>query len=100
MPPPGCRLLPSSPALPLPALRARSSVRLGLPLCQRRRRRGVAAMASGDARVAQIASSIRVIPDFPKPGRAPPPAPDDRFVSSRGRIGPARLLVVRSVSGG
>ncbi|CAN6352191.1 unnamed protein product [Urochloa humidicola] len=33
----------------------------------RRRRRGVA-MASGDARVAGIASSIRVIPDFPKPG--------------------------------
>nr|CAB3462479.1 unnamed protein product [Digitaria exilis] len=34
-----------------------------------RRRRGTAvAMASGDARVAGIASSIRVIPDFPKPG--------------------------------
>ncbi|CAN6329658.1 unnamed protein product [Urochloa humidicola] len=34
------------------------------------RRRGAAAvvMASGDARVAGIASSIRVIPDFPKPG--------------------------------
>jgi hypothetical protein len=28
----------------------------------------VAVMASFDARVAQIASSIRVIPDFPKPG--------------------------------
>ncbi|RCV19269.1 hypothetical protein SEVIR_3G388100v4 [Setaria viridis] len=36
---------------------------------RRRRRRGTAvAMASGDARVAGIASSIRVIPDFPKPG--------------------------------
>nr|CAB3466338.1 unnamed protein product [Digitaria exilis] len=34
-----------------------------------RRRRGTAvAMASGDARVAGIAASIRVIPDFPKPG--------------------------------
>ncbi|CAL4905536.1 unnamed protein product [Urochloa decumbens] len=33
------------------------------------RRRGAVAMASGhDARVAGIASSIRVIPDFPKPG--------------------------------
>ncbi|WVZ91024.1 hypothetical protein U9M48_037257 [Paspalum notatum var. saurae] len=47
---------------------ARSSVRV----TGGRRRRGRAAvvvpMASGDARVARIASSIRVIPDFPKPG--------------------------------
>ncbi|KAK3140109.1 hypothetical protein QOZ80_5AG0395980 [Eleusine coracana subsp. coracana] len=66
------RRLPSAPALPHPAPpaphSARSSVRLGPSLGERRRRRGVAAMASGDARVAQIASSIRVIPDFPKPG--------------------------------
>jgi hypothetical protein len=33
----------------------------------------MAVMASFDARVAQIASAIRVIPDFPKPGEPPPP---------------------------
>jgi len=34
----------------------------------RRGRQAVVAMASADARLAGIASSIRVIPDFPKPG--------------------------------
>ncbi|RLM98021.1 adenine phosphoribosyltransferase 1 [Panicum miliaceum] len=69
------RLLPSAAAAAAsappfpphgPASATGSSVRL---TGGRRRRRGAAvAMASGDARVAGIASSIRVIPDFPKPG--------------------------------
>ncbi|PUZ67678.1 hypothetical protein GQ55_3G454500 [Panicum hallii var. hallii] len=72
---PRLRLLPaaaaaaaSAPPFPPhgPASATGSSVRL---TGGRRRRRGAAvAMASGDARVAGIASSIRVIPDFPKPG--------------------------------
>jgi hypothetical protein len=64
MPPP-VRRLPSSPHPP-PVLLARSSLRLGPSLGEQRR--GVAVMASFDSRVAQIASAIRVIPDFPKPG--------------------------------
>uniref|UniRef100_A0A0E0FDK7 adenine phosphoribosyltransferase n=1 Tax=Oryza meridionalis TaxID=40149 RepID=A0A0E0FDK7_9ORYZ len=54
---------------------ASASVRLGsLGGKQRRRHRGVAVMAAAagggsfEARVARIASTIRVIPDFPKPG--------------------------------
>ncbi|PVH63141.1 hypothetical protein PAHAL_3G480100 [Panicum hallii] len=72
---PRLRLLPSAAAAAAsappfpphgPASATGSSVRL---TGGRRRRRGAAvAMASGDARVAGIASSIRVIPDFPKPG--------------------------------
>ncbi|RLN27802.1 adenine phosphoribosyltransferase 1 [Panicum miliaceum] len=70
------RLLPSAAAAAAsappfpphgPASATGSSVRLTGG--RSRRRRGAAvAMASGDARVAGIASSIRVIPDFPKPG--------------------------------
>ncbi|CAN6343551.1 unnamed protein product [Urochloa humidicola] len=73
------RLLPSSASLasaasapPFPqrgpaCVGARST---GVRFAGGVRRRGAAAvaMASGDARVAGIASSIRVIPDFPKPG--------------------------------
>ncbi|XP_062202523.1 adenine phosphoribosyltransferase 1-like [Phragmites australis] len=70
--PSGCRLLPfphcPSASAPPPAP---TTVRARLqPLGGGRRQRGSAAvvMAAGDARVAHIASSIRVIPDFPKPG--------------------------------
>ncbi|KAJ1266074.1 hypothetical protein BS78_08G123200 [Paspalum vaginatum] len=65
-----------SPSPSAPPLRP-TGVRFGFGVAARssarvRRLRGRAAavvpMASGDARVARIASSIRVIPDFPKPG--------------------------------
>jgi len=49
-------------------------------------------MASGDARVAGIASSIRVLPDFPKPG-APP-----RF-STPSRLSPQTTPQDRRVGG-
>ncbi|XP_066379684.1 adenine phosphoribosyltransferase 1 [Miscanthus floridulus] len=59
-----------SPSASAPPFRPRVSV--AAPLSVRvtggRRAQAVVAMASADARLAGIASSIRVIPDFPKPG--------------------------------
>ncbi|XP_066358598.1 adenine phosphoribosyltransferase 1-like [Miscanthus floridulus] len=60
-----------SPSASAPPFRPRV-VSVAAPLSVRvtggRRGRAVVAMASADARLAGIASSIRVIPDFPKPG--------------------------------
>ncbi|CAN6338766.1 unnamed protein product [Urochloa humidicola] len=58
---------PFPPRGPTAATCGARSTGVRFPGGARRRRRGVA-MASGDARVAGIASSIRVIPDFPRPG--------------------------------
>lgn len=64
------RCQPRVPSASAPPFRPR--VRVAAPLGVRvtggRRGQAVVAMASADARLAGIASSIRVIPDFPKPG--------------------------------
>lgn len=78
--------LPSpSPSASAPPFRPRVSV--AAPLSVRvtggRRAQAVVAMASADARLAGIASSIRVIPDFPKPGGLvhTPPLPYPPYTS-------------------
>jgi hypothetical protein len=65
-----CQPRVSSPSASAPPFRPRVGVAatLGVRVTGGRRGQAVVAMASADARLAGIASSIRVIPDFPKPG--------------------------------